>query len=267
MGLLGDGSGIFGIKTKKDEFIEQVTEKAEAEQYSGEGSEYLKSGQRRKLAKWEKNPNKQWKVEKKKQDWLENQAPDYDWQKQQRADEMALQQADDIDKLRAKIAAGEIGLSDAEMRQMSEGAQTAAAQQQAAQEERVMQDALAQGRSSAQAQRMVSEFREDKGQDTAQTGAKASRDAWIADLAKKQSEQQRYEAMRAAYTAAYDESDSGAGAAIWSSLINASGGVAGLLAQLMGEDEAAQAVTGAGAGTQAQIAAQGAAATAPIGVP
>ena len=211
--------------------FDRVIHPNKQEEYSGEGSEHLKKGQKKKLARWEDDPDKQWKVDAKKEKWLEKQAPDYDWQKQQRADLMALQQADDIEALRAKIAAGETGLSDAELEQKQDAERTAAAQQQAAQEERVQQEALAQGASSAHAQRMVDDFREDKGADAQQAAAKASQRAWASDLAQKAQEQQRYDAMRAAYTAAYDESDSGAGADIWSQVLDSAGSFAELVAQ------------------------------------
>ena len=168
---------------------------------------------------------------------MRKQAPDLDWQKQQRADEFALQMAGDIDTLREKIAAGETGMSDAELRQMQEGAQTAAAQQLAAQQERQMQEAMASGQSAAQAAAQTA-LATGPVTTAAETAAKASRDAWMADQAKKAQEQQRYEAMRAAYTGSYDETSHGGGAEIWGEL--AKSGLeagAGILSSYIGNEE------------------------------
>ena len=191
-------------------------EKYEDDPYSG----YLNERQQRRLSNLEAR-GKSGKAQKKRDKWLKDQTPDWQWRNEQQAGEMALQMGEDINDLRADIAAGETGLSDAELRQMQEGTQASAGQQQAAQEERVRQEALAAGQNSAQAQRAVDEFRQDKGGDAAQIAAKASRDAWVTDVAQKAATQQRYDAMRAAYTGSYagGSGDQGEANQLWASLL------------------------------------------------
>ena len=202
-------------------------EQAYEEKYADDPySQYLNEKQRNRLAKLEGptfwHPNaRAGKAQKLRDKWLKDQAPDWQWRNEQQAGEMALQMGQDINDLRADIAAGETGLSDAELRQMQEGTQASAGQQQAAQEERVRQEALAAGQNSAQAQRAVDEFRQDKGGDAAQIAAKASRDAWVTDVAQKAAEQQRYDAMRAAYTGSYagGSGEQGEANQLWASLL------------------------------------------------
>lgn len=203
--------------------------------YTGEGADVLKRRQRNKLKNWAGNPNKAWKVEKKKQQWMEKNSPNYDWQKQQQADKMALRMASDIEVGREKIAAGDIGMSDAEMRQMQEGITTGANQTLAAEKERMTQELLATGKSPAQAAAEVA-LATGPVNTAAETAAKGSRDAWMANQAAKAQEVQRNDALTAAYTGGYNMNTDSAGGA-WAALAQSGlEGGAEVLASYVGKD-------------------------------
>jgi len=185
---------------KRGPFQTGKTELSNTQASGDYGDEYLKKRQKEKLADWEGNPNKAWKAEKKRQKWLEKQAPNYDFLKSQYGDQVALDMFDRYRNMQADMLAGKGVKSDAEMRQELDRIRTAAMQEEAAKAEALEQGMLSQGQNAAMSAALKAMQMKNRG---GEVSAKAARDVEVLSDAADAQRAQQFNALGSALTSAY----------------------------------------------------------------